>query len=150
MKALLASHLLCTIGMFGVIWIVQLVHYPLFDRVDRANFAAFEAAHSRQITWVVMPLMLGELATAMLLAFRMSGHPTAWVWWTGLVMVGLLWLSTAVLSIPEHSRLGAGWDEAAYRRLVTTNWPRTILWTARSLLALYGVFALLRLGEDVP
>lgn len=145
MKTLLATHLLCTIGMFGVIWIVQLVHYPLFDRVDRGGFAAFEAAHSRQITWVVGPLMLGELATAAALAVRMNGSDTAWVWWAGLAIVGLLWASTAALSIPEHNRLGAGWDAAAHRRLVVTNWPRTVLWTARAAMALYGTFRVVEL-----
>ena len=146
MKTLLATHLLCTLGMFGVIWIVQLVHYPLFDRAERSGFAAFEASHSSRITFVVGPLMLGELATAALLVARLKDDETAWVWWAGLGMVGLLWASTALLSVPEHNRLGGGWDAAAHRRLVVTNWPRTILWTARSVLALYGTFRLL----DVP
>ena len=144
MKWLLAIHLLATIGMFGVIWVVQLVHYPLFDRVTREDFVRFEADHSRQIAWVVGPLMLLELATGVLIAGRWPVAESAWVWWTGLALLAAAWLSTAVLSIPEHGRLTRGWDEAAHRRLVLTNWPRTVLWTVRSGLVIYGVMTLLR------
>lgn len=147
MKWLLATHLLCTVGMFGVIWVVQLVHYPLFSRAERSTFVAFEADHSRRITWVVGPLMIGEIVTAGVLAVRLSGTETAAWWWVGLAMVLLLWASTAVLSIPQHSALGGGWNEAAHRRLVLTNWPRTVLWTARSLLVIDATLRAVERGD---
>ena len=62
-------HYAATLFMAGVIWIVQVVHYPLFARVGAAGYAAYQGAHVRLITYVVLPAMLVELATA-----------AAWAW----------------------------------------------------------------------
>ncbi|MEO1480367.1 MAG: hypothetical protein AAFV01_17515, partial [Bacteroidota bacterium] len=69
MKALLLLHLLATLTMFGAIWIVQVVHYPLFSGVGVERWAAYEAAHQTRITWVVGPAMLLELGTAVALVW---------------------------------------------------------------------------------
>jgi len=36
-----------------------------------------------------------------------------------------------------HERLGHGYADGAHRRLVQTNWIRTIAWTARGVLVLW-------------
>ena len=51
-----------TLPLVGLIWTIQLVHYPLFDGVGAEGFAAYERRHAAAITWLVAPLMLGELA----------------------------------------------------------------------------------------
>lgn len=132
-EAVLLAHLVVTAFLGGVIWIVQVVHYPLFDRVDRARFAAFEAAHQRRISWVVGPAMVLELATAVLWGALVwsAGEPVAWAV-ANLGLVGVTWASTALLSVPAHRALSAGFDVAAHRRLVRTNWIRTIVWTLRT------------------
>jgi hypothetical protein len=55
----------------------------------------------------------------------------------GCVTLLLIWCSTAFLQVPMHQRLSSGFDAAAHRSLVKTNWVRTILWSARALLALW-------------
>jgi uncharacterized membrane protein YfcA len=42
---------------------------------------------------------------------------------------------TALVSVPAHMRLDRGWDDAAWRRLVRTNWWRTAGWTAGAVVA---------------
>ncbi|MCS3861544.1 hypothetical protein GGP86_001322 [Salinibacter ruber] len=61
---LLPLHAAATLVMFGVILIVQRVHYPLFHYVRAADYEAFQAAHMRRITWIVGPAMAVELTTA--------------------------------------------------------------------------------------
>ena len=56
-----------------------------------------------------------------------------------LVVLAVVHAATVTLSIPSHNRLGRGWDEIAHRRLVSTNWVRTIGWTVRAALALVVV-----------
>ena len=65
----LTLHAVATISMVGVIWYVQLVHYPLMALVGNGNFPKFESEHQRRTTWVVAPLMLTEAATAVTLLF---------------------------------------------------------------------------------
>ena len=67
MKSLLIAQLVSTLFMTGLIWCVQLVHYPLFARVGEGTFSAYEQDHQRRITWIVMPVMLVELASGVLL-----------------------------------------------------------------------------------
>jgi hypothetical protein len=40
------------------------------------------------------------------------------------------------LQVPLHTRLARGFDPAAHRQLVRTNWLRTLAWTLRALLLL--------------
>lgn len=64
MKWVILFNAASTLMMTGVIWFVQVVHYPLFAEVGRAEFAQYEASHSGLTTLIVAPLMLVELITA--------------------------------------------------------------------------------------
>ena len=144
----LATQMFSTFAMTGLIWLVQLVHYPLFDRVAEDRFVRFETDHSNGITWIVLPLMAAELGTAIWLAIGRSAQADRWIWFGGLAIVVGLWLCTALLSVPEHNRLMQGFDGEAHRRLVVTNWPRTLLWSVRSGLLLYVFWTMLRVAES--
>lgn len=137
MKLVFLAHLFATLTMFGVIWIVQIVHYPLFSGVGREGWAAYEAAHQVRITWIVGPAMVLELATAAWLVLDPPEAFPAWALWAGAAAIGLIWASTAFLSVPAHNALSAGWNADAHARLVGTNWIRTALWTVRAGLVLW-------------
>ncbi|MCS6776855.1 MAG: hypothetical protein RMJ43_14890 [Chloroherpetonaceae bacterium] len=136
---LLLVHLAATLFMTGVIWFVQIVHYPLFGKVGTAGYTEYAAAHSRQTTWVVAPPMLIELITAGLLAVHPPEPIALWQARFGLVLVGIVWISTLFLQVPQHNVLGHGYDPRAHTRLVQSNWVRTVCWTVRSLLVLWMV-----------
>ena len=133
-ERLLLLHLVATAFLCGLIWTVQLVHYPLFDRVDRAQFTAFEAAHQQRISWIVAPAMLFEALTAgaWLVAAWRSGDLLGWAI-ANVVLVVAIWAATAFLAVPMHTRLSTGFDAEALRRLVDTNWLRTAIWSLRTV-----------------
>ncbi|HEX8384820.1 MAG TPA: hypothetical protein VF576_01480 [Rubricoccaceae bacterium] len=138
MRAVFLLHLLATLTMFGAIWTVQVVHYPLFARVGAAGWAAYEAGHQSRITLVVGPAMVVELVTAVLLVlYRPAAFPAGAVL-AGALLVGLVWASTAFVQVPLHNALSGGtFDADAHARLVATNWARTAAWTARAGLVLW-------------
>lgn len=139
---LLLLNLASTLAMTGIIWFVQVVHYPLFANVGADGFARYEALHATRTGWVVAPLMVLELATALAL-LSPSLRPanvsllSAWI---AAALVGAIWLSTAFLQVPLHGRLAGGYDAAVLDRLVATNWIRTIAWTARSGIVLWWMW----------
>lgn len=142
-SALFVVNLIATWYMVGLIWMVQVVHYNMFDRVGLDQFQQYEADHNRLITPIVGVPMLFELATAILLLFAAPDSFPRWAAIVGLVIIALIWLSTVLLQVPCHTQLLNGFDEAIYRRLVNSNWIRTVLWTARGvLLAYYAVIAI--------
>lgn len=131
---ILIVHAASTSAMTGLIWFVQVVHYPLMARVGAQEYSLYQHAHMSRTTWVVAPLMLTELATAALL-IPMLGEGAYPITIPGLVLVVLIWVSTAALQVPAHKGLTQGFAERAHRRLVATNWLRTVMWSVRSVLA---------------
>lgn len=143
MRLVFLANLLGTLTMFGAIWIVQVVHYPLFSLVGDETWAGYEAHHQSRITLVVGPAMIVELATAVWLVFRpLPGVPT-WAFVVGAALVGLLWASTAFIQVPLHTSLSAGFTPDVHARLVATNWIRTVLWSARAGLVVWMTWQLL-------
>ena len=133
-RAILLSQIASTWFMTGLIWFVQVVHYPLFGRVGDSEFVAYEQRHTSLTTWVVGPPMLIEVATAVLLLwFRPSGV-SPWQVWLGVGLLAVVWLSTAFQQVPCHNLLSQRFDAPTHERLVTTNWIRTIAWSSRAIL----------------
>ena len=119
-----------TFAMTGLIWLVQLVQYPGFRHVGTADFANFHRHHCRAIGWIVGPLMVLELLTALLLA--VGGEP-AWFWRSMLGVLLVIWISTALWQGPVHGKLAVvGPQPELVCQLVRSNWLRTFLWSARS------------------
>ena len=130
MEWLLPVHYAVTWALVGLIWTIQMVHYPLFAQVGPAHFVAYHRRHTREITLVVGPLMLAELVTAALLV--LEGNRDPWLL-ASLPLLALIWISTGFVQIPLHNTLTTGFDAHAHRRLVTTNWWRTAAWSARGI-----------------
>lgn len=129
-----------TWAMVGLIWLIQIVHYPLFARVGELHFKEYSEDHQRLITYVVLPLMFVELASSFALYFsRPDGVSKAWVI-AGLALVMLIWGSTFLIQVPQHSRLLLGYDAEMCRRLVAGNWIRTIAWSVRGYLTAWMVW----------
>jgi len=129
-------HLLLSLYMLGLIWFVQVVHYPLMGKVGAADFVHYERAHTRLASWVTAPPMLGELASGFLL---LSWNSQELFWWLNAVGIGIIWASTFFLQVPLHSALSQEFDLGVQRRLVRTNWLRTLVWTLRALGLLWGL-----------
>ena len=118
----------------GLVWVVQVVTYPAFSRVGKAEFARYHAAHTRGMGWVVAAPMVLELGLAGWLAWA------AWPVWSAATALGQLalvigiWLATFLIAVPFHNRLEAhGFDYIAIDGLTRLNWLRTLAWTARAV-----------------
>lgn len=133
------ANLAAALYMTGLIWFVQIVHYPLMAEVSTAGYRRYQALHQRYTTLVVLPPMVIELSAAALLVLRRPAGWSATIAWTGLALLGLAWLSTFLLQVPRHNVLAAGFDAVAHRELVATNWIRTAAWSARSALLLWSL-----------
>lgn len=132
-----ATQLASTWFMVGLIWLIQLVHYPLFANVGEQGFRDYHLLHNQTITPIVLPLMLIELVGAVwMVASPPANTPPLWLW-VALALVGVCWATTAFASVPAHSLLAAGWDPDAHRSLVLTNWIRTLAWSARGCLVMW-------------
>jgi uncharacterized membrane protein len=137
-------HVAATLFLVGLIWVIQVVHYPLFAEVGHEQFATYEQRHTRLITWIVAPSMLAEgLTGGVLLLLRPSFVPLAAVV-GGFMLMLVNWLSTAIVQIPDHERLVREFSTSIHQRLVRTNWLRTIAWSLRGVMVVWVTFVGLR------
>lgn len=133
---LLLIHLMSTAAMAGLIWFVQVVHYPLFTAVGAAGFSHYEQQHQRLTSYVVGPLMAAEGVSALALAATSTRELIGWpLIIAGWLLLAAIHSSTVLLQVPAHTRLTDGFDPGVTRHLVNTNWIRTIGWTARTAVA---------------
>lgn len=128
---LLKVHLLSTWFMVGLIWFVQVVHYPLFEKVGKAEFPGYEHEHAKRTTWLVLPPMLVELTCSFGIWLQAPGALST----LGLVLVVAVWISTLLVQSPLHALLLSGFRNEHWVRLVSTNRIRVALWTLRGAVA---------------
>ena len=143
---LAAVHVFATVYMCGLIWFVQVVHYPLHGLVGPDEFQSYQAAHVQRTSLVVVAPMLVEAVSAAVLTLRAPAVVPAWLLLSGFVLLLVAWLSTAFLSVPTHASLEQGFTDAAHARLVSTNWIRTLAWSGRAVIALMILIFVARSG----
>ena len=123
--------------MVGLIWLIQLVSYPLFSFVNSGDFQKYHSSHVKKITPLVASAMILEAGTALILLVFMSDVAV------GLLVINttllcLIWVSTAFLQIPYHQRLEFPENQIMYtEKLLNTNWIRTILWTSKLIISIW-------------
>lgn len=145
MITVLVIHAAITWVLVGLIWTIQVVHYPLLKNVGQAEFVAYHDRHMSLITWIVGPLMLAEVSSAGLLLYL---GERSLIFGISLAALALIWASTAFSQIPLHHKLMHGYDTTTIGRLVRTNLWRTLGWTVRSLSL--GTLLIIRLHFDRP
>jgi len=124
-------------GLLALIWLVQIIIYPGFRRIPSNVFSSYHRWYVTRISIIVFPLMIGEVVvTIRWLMLEMNSFYS----FVAAFLVVIIWLSTFTLQVPIHRRLQTGKDDARIRRLVSTNWIRTIAWTVKAIIiTIYAV-----------
>ena len=90
-----------------------------------------------------MPLMFTEMVTSIMLFYQNFSNASHIIFFSNLIMVVLIWLSTFLIQVPLHNALSKEKNTEKLSKLICTNWIRTILWTSRSILMiLFLAFAM--------
>jgi hypothetical protein len=138
------SHCFCTFFMTGLIWIIQMVHYPSIRFIEPVRFREFHVFHSSKIRLLVGPAMLVELLSALFL-YQNQLPKEVEPWMLGIVLLSAsCWAFTGLVSARIHLQLSKGFDVTLVRRLVVTNWIRTYLWSVHSGVLIYCTVLLIR------
>ena len=117
--------------MTALIWVVQVVHYPVFMFLPHDKLNAFSLFHQRRISLIVLPIMLIELGSLIALNVMDLGNL---VYSIAMILLIIIWGATFFLQVPCHQQLLAGNKNPFAGRLIRTNWIRTVCWTLKTLL----------------
>ena len=133
---LIIAHFTSTSIMVGVIWVIQLVHYPSFKYVKDSDYIIFQKKHMSNISYIVFPVMITELITSLLIFF--SGEKS-FFFMLSLICLSMIWVITGVLFTKFHSILQKGKDLKMIEKMIKANWIRTLLWTLRIIMIFFVI-----------
>lgn len=145
MYIIFLAQILATFFMLGLIWFVQIVHYPLLASIPQEIFSNYETRNVFLTTVVVGLPMLTELITAWLLIWKRTPLISRKVLWINFVVLVIIWLTSFSMQVPIHIQLMQAFDPAAHHYLVYSNWIRTILWSIRAILLSFILYRLLNI-----
>ena len=102
LAATVLVHVAATMAMVGLIWTVQVVHYPLFENVGAEAYPEYQSRHIDRIgALLVVPWGLEGLSIVALLVLAkdraMRGLAIA-----GAALMGLILLVTMIWAAPVH------------------------------------------------
>lgn len=143
LAAVATVHAAATLFMVGLLWMVQVVHYPLFADVGAEAYPAYQEEHISRIgALLAVPWGLEGLSIVALLALARDGalRRLAIV---GAGLMALILVVTVVWAAPVHGDLTDGFDADLHDRLMRSNLVRTLLWSARGAVAVAVVWVLL-------
>ena len=126
-------HFLSTSLMVGIIWVIQLLHYPTFHFIKESNYVEFQHFHMQRISFIVVPAMILELLSAFMLVYYIRSNLLT----VCLIILLVIWLITFVFFTKLHQSLLGGYDKIIVDKLVQINWARTILWSLRLIILIY-------------
>ena len=135
-SALTAVHVAATWWLVGLIWTIQVVHYPSFDSIDRVGYTDFQDRHMQAMGRLIgFPWLVEGLCVLALFIFAPDNTTRVLAAVGGLLEVVVIAV-TITKSIPAHEALQNGYAADAHRMLVDTNWWRTVAWSLRGVIAL--------------
>lgn len=125
--------LLFDIGLVVLIWLVQLIIYPSFLFYERNNLKRWHYNYTKKITYIVLPLMMGQFIIAVIHLFN---DFSIFSLGSFLIIVSL-WIITISIFIPLHNKVSTDhFNQSIINKLTRLNWIRTLLWSGLFVLNL--------------
>jgi hypothetical protein len=144
MKFILLVSFLSTAFNTGLIWTIQLVHYPGFLKVGATSHQQYHAFHMKAISPLVGVSMVAELISSIALLLFIDRLPGNLMIWLSLTLLVGIFIHTAFVAVPLHGKLAGDFSIETAQKLVDTNWWRTFFWSARSLIMAYLILIIMR------
>ncbi|MDN3643763.1 hypothetical protein QWY87_13685 [Lutimonas halocynthiae] len=125
--------LLFDFGLLVLVWIVQRIVYPGFLHYNSKNLINWHKVYTSRLTFIVMPLMLGQLGISIYQLIMEINLYTV----LSIIIIIVIWVSTFTQFVPIHAQISKGKaNQKMLDSLVKKNWIRTFLWT---ILFLYSM-----------
>ena len=118
--------------LVGIILITQFVNYPLFKKIDQ-NFEIIHKEYTKKMGYLVAPIMVLEAITVSSMYIY---YPKSNVLILIICLTIIIWLSTFLIQVPIHKTISFKKDSKKIKRLISTNYIRTISWCSKLYLSM--------------
>ena len=130
----------------GASFVESFVNYPTWPLIGEAEFRTYHQALGPLIIgYMVIPLLIATVLTALLAWFRPAPIPR-WAIWLSIVLQIIVWVSTGAVQLPIQFQLSSnGLSLPLIEQLIFTNWwYRKIPQIINSVLFVWMMSLLLR------
>ncbi|MBA65128.1 MAG: hypothetical protein CMG55_04935 [Candidatus Marinimicrobia bacterium] len=127
-------HTIFTSIMVGVIWVMQIVHYPIFRFVKKEEYNDFQNFHMKRISYIVVPSMIVELLSGIIVLYLNIN--ISFQFQASMALLIIIWMLTGFVFSNIHNNLLNGFNIKTGYSLILWNWVRTTLWSIRLFLIL--------------
>ncbi len=126
-------------SMLGIIWFIQLIHYPLLNKI-KEGLSQYEKAHLKRAAFFIGPLLAIDLVVSIFLVSFETRSILIRLATCNLIFNIFYWIWTFLFQIQHHQKLSVGFSRLSIRKLVLHNWVRTLLWTIKCTALLWMIF----------
>ena len=126
-------------SMLGIIWFIQLIHYPLLNKI-KEGLSQYEKAHLIRAAYFIGPLLVVDLIASIFLVSFEVRSTLIRLATCNLILNIFYWIWTFLFQIQHHQKLTVGFSKLTIRKLVINNWMRTFLWTVKSAALIWMIF----------
>ncbi len=130
---ILFIHACVTFLLTGLIWVIQLVHYPMFQFLGPQTYSRAMTFHQHRISILVVPLMLFELLSGVYLAHTQWAS-LARFHGINIALIVIIWVHTFGIMVPFHKRISIQPNQSLLQKTLRHHWIRTFAWTIKSML----------------
>ena len=123
--------------MAGVTWTLQILNYPLLEKINSGTFASYQEAHNKRFGKVMIPGILVAVITTLLLFFDRPFAVSPTIPVLQAILLLIITGSAAVYAAPARKKLEKNFDQVPVRSLIMTNWLRLFAWLALGIGDLY-------------
>lgn len=125
------SNLIVSSILLGLILVIHFVHYKSFNFIDIEKFVEFHKFHTKNISFLVIPLMIIEVVISIIICYFYFSILSL----INLSLVALIWITTFLLQVPSHNKLSTGKSIAEIEKLVSGNVFRVYLWFFKAIVS---------------
>lgn len=119
--------------MFSLIVVIQIVIYPLFQKINFSNLESYHSDYVNRISIIVIPMMILEFLVALSLLIYAKTYLTIF----SSILLLIIYFSTYFIQVPIHSKINNNTNTVILKRLVHTNWIRTFGWFLKCSISFY-------------
>lgn len=123
--------------MAGVTWTLQILNYPLLEKINSSTFASYQEAHNKRFGKVMIPGVMISVLSTILLFFNLPDEVSFTIPLVQTVILLLITGSAALYAAPAHKKLEKNFDQVPVSSLIMTNWLRLIAWLVLGIGDLY-------------
>lgn len=139
----LLFNLISTLLIAGILWFVQLVHYPLFNEMPAKNMVNYGYYHMQKISGIINLLFIIDFITIVFLLLLVNSDLSATLMLINISIFLFIVILTRITFLPIYQQISKNPNSILITKLINLNWIRTLVWSLKVIFMLIIFFEIL-------